>query len=326
MASDSATDRTTVVYIAGAGRSGSTLLEQLLAERLNAVQVGELRMILAARRWGVSCECGVELRSCPLWSPIFESVFGDLDALASGRTEEAFRALTANRSIRRLLRGASTWSRRERDVSGRFARLYDAVRAATGGDVIIDSSKTPADGLMVSNESSIDLRVVHLVRDSRAVAYSWQRPKKWTGGGTGTMRTRSPAMSARNWMAHNAFSDLLVRQVAQAVTVRYEDFVVDPPGAVASIVGDLGLVPSVDPVHVSHGILGNPIRFDTTPRTIRIDDEWRRSLRRRDNALTTALTWPLLLRHGYPLLAQRDGAGPRAGTGGWRKVWDSNPW
>ena len=34
-----------VLYIAGAGRSGSTLLELLLARRRNMVPVGELRFI-----------------------------------------------------------------------------------------------------------------------------------------------------------------------------------------------------------------------------------------------------------------------------------------
>lgn len=305
MTSDSAHDRPVVVYIAGAGRSGSTLLERLLAERLHAVQVGELRMILAARRWGVTCECGAELRSCPQWAPIVEAVFGDLDDASTHEAEATLRGLASNRSVRRLLRGRSSWTPAERDVADRFAKLYSETPPVTGVNLIVDSSKTPAYGLMLANAVELDLRVVHLVRDSRAVAYSWRRPKPWTADGEEKMQLRSPLTSARMWMIHNAVSALLAKQVSRSTAIRYEDLVVDPDAVVDSVIADLGLVEGEGATPSSHGILGNPVRFNKTPRAIRVDDEWRRSLRGRDRALTTVLTWPLLLRHGYPLKTTR---------------------
>lgn len=304
MTSDSAADRPVVVYIAGAGRSGSTLLERLIAEKLNAVQVGELRMILAARRWGVTCECGAELRTCPQWSPIADVVFGDLDAASIQQMEATLRGLASNRSVR-LLRGRDSWTDPEREVAARYASLYVELQRHAGAEVIVDSSKTPAYGLMISNAQTVDLRVVHLVRDSRAVAYSWQRPKPWTADGEEKMQLRSPVTSARMWMVHNTVSALLARRVERSTILRYEDLVVDPDAAVDAIVADLGLVRNVGTAPESHGILGNPVRFDKTPRSIRVDDEWRRGLSARDTHLTSALTWPLLLRHGYPLLPAR---------------------
>jgi len=305
MTSDFADARPVVVYIAGAGRSGSTLLERLLAERLCAVQVGELRMILAARRWGVTCECGAELRGCPQWSPIAGSVFGDLDAASTKEAEASLRGLASNRSVRRLLRGRTSWSQAECAVAERFASLYPEIRRETGVDIIIDSSKTPAYGLMVSDSVEVDLRVVHLVRDSRAVAYSWQRPKPWTEDGEETMQLRAPVTSARMWMVHNIVSAMLARKVHRSTTIRYEDLVANPDGVVTSVILELGLVANEGATPESHGILGNPVRFDKTPRAIRIDDEWRRRLSRRDSTLTTALTWPLLVRYGYSLLPGR---------------------
>jgi hypothetical protein len=74
---------------------------------------------------------------------------------------------------------------------------------------------------------------------------------------------------------------------------------------VTSVILELGLVANEGATPESHGILGNPVRFDKTPRAIRIDDEWRRRLSRRDSTLTTALTWPLLVRYGYSLLPGR---------------------
>jgi hypothetical protein len=35
--------------------------------------------------------------------------------------------------------------------------------------------------------------------------------------------------------------------------------------------------------------------------TLRVDDEWKHAMRRRDRWLISLLTWPQLLRYGYPL-------------------------
>jgi hypothetical protein len=47
--------------------------------------------------------------------------------------------------------------------------------------------------------------------------------------------------------------------------------------------------------------MGNPSRFVTGPVEIRSDDEWESNLKRRDSAVVTALTLPLLRFYGYPL-------------------------
>ena len=44
--------------------------------------------------------------------------------------------------------------------------------------------------------------------------------------------------------------------------------------------------------------LGNPLRFEHGPLTIRPDDEWLTSIDPGDSRLVTALTWPLLMRYG----------------------------
>ena len=59
----------------------------------------------------------------------------------------------------------------------------------------------------------IDLRVVHVVRDARGVAYSWTktvtRPET---DGADEMTRYSPGRSALLWNAHNAAFGLLARR------------------------------------------------------------------------------------------------------------------
>src|SRR5580693_3305837 len=76
----------TVIYIAGSGRSGSTLLERVLGEMPDFVNVGELIDLFrrtAAR--GERCGCGLAFADCPFWKGVGQHAFSgwDGDQLAS---------------------------------------------------------------------------------------------------------------------------------------------------------------------------------------------------------------------------------------------------
>jgi hypothetical protein len=91
--------------------------------------------------------------------------------------------------------------------------------------------------------------------------------------------------------------------------IRYEDLVCDPVGTLGSVLPD-GMGLSVADVlsgrharaAVSHTVSGNPLRFERGPLSIRTDVEWITKLHLRDRGIVTGLTWPLLLRYGYPLV------------------------
>jgi hypothetical protein len=59
-----------VIYMAGSGRSGSTLLEQILNQVESFRAVGELRHLWRADYETDLCGYGVTLSACPFWWPI----------------------------------------------------------------------------------------------------------------------------------------------------------------------------------------------------------------------------------------------------------------
>ena len=70
-------DRPKLVFIAGAGRSGSTLLELLLGQFDGVFAAGELhsmwhRGLIENRR----CGCGLPFRHCAVWKSVFEAELG----------------------------------------------------------------------------------------------------------------------------------------------------------------------------------------------------------------------------------------------------------
>ena len=59
-----------------------------------------------------------------------------------------------------------------------LSRLYRGIGEVAGARVVIDASKHASTAFLLRRVPGIDLRVVHLVRDSRGVAYSWTKEVK----------------------------------------------------------------------------------------------------------------------------------------------------
>src|SRR5499427_9656408 len=79
----------TVVYIAGSGRSGSTMLERVLGEIPGFVNVGELiDLFRHVARHGERCGCGELFADCPFWTSVGKRAFGgwDTESVAEVRT------------------------------------------------------------------------------------------------------------------------------------------------------------------------------------------------------------------------------------------------
>jgi hypothetical protein len=169
--------------------------------------------------------------------------------------------------------------------------------------VVVETSKRAGDAALLRLVPGVEAHFIHLVRDPRAVAYSWRKREASGHGGAAT---------ARDWLAFN-FLDGAIRRRAgphRSMRVRYEDFAARPRPTVETVLGLLGeSVPSVpfqdDHTVVlgsNHTVLGNPVRFTAGPIELRNDEAWRIHLPTSDRLAVTALTLPLLIRYGYPVL------------------------
>ncbi len=299
-------EKVRVLYIAGMPRSGSTILGRLLGELPGAVHVGELGLFTTPNFQAIAgCECRQSVAECSFWQSVFECAGGfdalDLDALQRTRAEYRLRTLP-----RFLLPRTSAQMRRLRDYLAALGRLYAAVRDVSGAKVIVDGTKDPLYGYLLSLVPGIDLQVVHLVRDSRAVAFSHQRFKKYSPhrADAGHLPRSKPWQTALAW---NATTLLLgASRSPRPLLLRYEDFVADPPEAVRRLWERTGepmppldfLQDSVLHLHQGHTVAGNPDRFQSEIK-IKPDLEWQTKMPPAERRLVTALTWPLLLHFGY---------------------------
>ncbi len=307
------TDRPRVLYLGGLGRSGTTVLERVLGELPGTCSVGEL-----VHLWqrGVlddeTCGCGQPFSACPFWTEVGRRAFGGWDPGLAARMEELRPIVDRTRFIPKLIVPRLLGRHRAelREYVGTFLRLHRAISETSGGAVLIDSSKHSSLAYCLRTEPGLDLRVIHVVRDSRGVAYSWTKEVRRPEAGEEALMTRySPARSSALWVGHNLFFGLLGRLGVRTRLLRYEDFVADPR-AVLTELAEFAGVP-VGPEELgflqdssvllspSHTVAGNPMRFRTGPTPLRRDDAWRAKLPRGRRLLVSALTAPLLARYGY---------------------------
>lgn len=303
-----------VVFLAGLGRSGTTLLERALAELPGVEALGEVNHLW--RRSLVEdelCGCGEPFSRCPFWQAVGHEAFGGWGNVDVGAIEQAQSRAMRLRQIVRLSRGQSALAPPAALIADHHRRLYDAAGTVAGAPVVVDSSKHPALAYILARDPRIDLRVVHVVRDSRGVAYSWtkeiERPERRSGGSEALMTRYSPTASSLLWLAHNASTAILRRLGTPMMLVRYESFVEDPRRTLATIAqfAELELEESAlefvskDTIRLgpAHTASGNPVRFASGRVEIRPDEAWRSRLPRRERILVSALTYPQLAHYGF---------------------------
>ena len=226
-----------VVYIAGSGRSGSTIVDNILGQLDGWVSVGEVRFlwergILEDRL----CGCGRAFHDCPFWSAVLARAFGSGPVDARRMCDLLERGTRARRlpnllGPRRRTRFVATLD----ELPETLGALYRAIAEESGARVLVDSSKLPTYGGVLGSLPDIDLRVLHLIRDPRATAFSWTRTKALPDKPGGTMQTQRPVRSSALWTLWNVVAELLWSRGDRYLRLRYEDVVRRPRDAVEAI-------------------------------------------------------------------------------------------
>lgn len=321
---------TRVLVVGGWGRCGSTLLDLLLGQVQGFFSAGEVRELwLRGCVEDRPCGCGEPFSRCAFWSRVGDEAFGGWDRLDLERILSARLRWDRPWSFPPLLVGTPRRGRPGPDERtgthvalhgpedlasyvDTLGRLMEAIATVSGASVVVDSSKIPTHTLLLARSERLDVRVVHLVRDSRGVAFSNQKHvlKSVTTGEPTLLPRYGAAASALRYDFYNTANGALARRFGSGWRrLRYEDLVACPEARLREIVRHAGepvpdemafLRDRQAALSTNHLVDGNPVRF-ARDLTLSVDDEWRRRLSTRDLRTTSALTSPLLRRYDYPL-------------------------
>jgi hypothetical protein len=302
----------TVIYIAGSGRSGTTLLDLLLGSLPGAFSLGEfVRMWYKLSLPDQFCGCGQPFPECPFWTAVARDTVGGFESLDAARLQRFERRMALGKYLiglrfpRFLPARIRAEVRQDAELRG---ALYHGAAERSGARVLVDSSKHLHNLLIMRQVPGIKLKVVYLIRDSRAFANSWTRTKTEVVDGrvVHTVPVRSARYSARNWARQRVRDRILLAGTGGFLRVRYEDVCRDPAGTVQRIMKFAGhpeMARAFDPTNIvpagNHTVSGNPMRHGTEPITVRLDDGWLREMSKADQRAVTWRTLPWLLWYRY---------------------------
>lgn len=278
-----------VVYVAGSGHTGSTLLALLLNEHPEIVSVGETAVKPKIRRKGRAarqqCSCGQTVETCPFWSGIFQRVraqgyeFGPDCWSNDYRSEHPLvhRVLTreSSRSVVRALQG---WSARRLPVHAQRMRRADAVNvafiraalASEGATVFCDTTKHSFRLARLLDLPDLHVSVITLVRDVRGYCASAKR------------RGYRIEDAALTWRRDQEGIESITRALPadRKYLLRYEDLCGRPEETLARLYAFCGVSPVAPVTSVVPGrrhVLGNSMRLRDRIH-VRLDETWRAAL------------------------------------------------
>jgi hypothetical protein len=311
-----------VLYIGGIGRSGTTLLNLLLGELPGVCAIGE-----AVNLWrqGIllneKCSCGRPFHSCSFWQEVGALAFNgwhrvDLEPVLAVQSDGSCFKYAREASLAPAFPGSpfvKGFQRRIEALNVLYMQLYSAISQVSGCPVVVDASKHASLLSSLRCYKPLDITVIHVVRDSRGVAYSWTKTRRRpeSENQMSFMDKFSAPHSAMLWNAYNASFCSLHRAGVRYLRVRYEDLVRAPERWLREITRVARVASGAQALTFlgdgyanltrSHCIAGNPMRFHTGRLAIRADEEWRSALPLRSQAVVTSLTLPLLAHFGYAL-------------------------
>ena len=299
-------EKANIVYIAGYGRSGSTLLERLLASSVEVIATGEFCNVAQVYASSECCSCGVKASDCSQWRSFFSSFAEVLPKYDEGRRriESAWGILLPSRKHNEL-------------VSKQFRAL-----SREHNSHILDSSKTTRLSIrrpfVLANTNH--LKMIHLVKDGRVCLISnIKGSNRKLAKGENDVTYRWPFLKTLlAWPIANVAAEIFgLLNPNRYIRVRFEDFIASPFETLEKIEQflevDLSqskkIVSENQEIPIAHQIAGNRI---AKQRHIKLNAATKHSFGSLKVRLFTILNFLPLLRYGYLASgtqrpAQRDG-------------------
>lgn len=289
-----------ISILGGSGRSGSSLVGQILGATPDAIYVGETRHLwVLGLRDGGTCTCGQSFQDCKFWGAVIDQVISL--GHSPERIGEDIERLPSVKQLRAMKDLTDTLPH----LAAAIPALHAAIGRISGANVVVDTSKHPGYVALMQEQNELDA-VVRLTRDPRAVTHSWSQSKSFqhSDGKSYTIAGQPRWKAAVSWILHHRQHDALARNAPERFYCRYEDLAKDAEELILKMVTALrlGKPPLEDGVFNSppaHAVAGNPSSRSIGPIVIRNDERWRNNMPRQVQLIVALLTLPWFARYGY---------------------------
>jgi len=303
-----------VIFIGGHGRSGTTILDRVLSELIGGFSAGEVH-----RFWnyglaeGWKCSCRSTLRNCKFWGTVLPRVFSKTSN-SERDVFEMWRTVARPQSLPFLHYPSirpSGFRRKLENYRTFLGAFYRTVAEQAETNTIVDSSGSPLHGYVLSGLRNVDIDMIHLVRDVRAVAYSNRRrkPNPSSPFPNATTATKSTLRVAATWTLYNAILDGLGRDFSKSLFAKYEELFSEPRSSLFHLARRLSdpdtaresIFKTEQKVELGphHSGQGNPVRYQTGQITLEVDSEWKSGMSESRKGLLKTICYPMLRKYRY---------------------------
>lgn len=291
-------NKKSVIYIMGDGRSGSTILSVILGNHPNILSVGEIDKWIKFK--GKPKRGNPKHRDSVFWDDIFKKYTDRSWSGSFQNLQKAHRVIENYKYFPRVLTNKTPgWA--QELYQDHTAKLINTISNHAKKRIITDSSKNIGRAWMLLRNPYLDTRVIHLIRGPRATMHSTMKKNI-------EQKYKSPIIAMLHYSLKN-FCCILVIWTAPkgtAIRVRYEDIILSPRTELKRIGDFLGtdmdhlvnMIRNQKPFTIPPLLDGNRIRVKETI-SVRYDDSWKTKLSRSRKILALLITFPFSCVFGY---------------------------
>ncbi|WP_053990708.1 sulfotransferase [Mangrovimonas sp. TPBH4] len=256
-------DRKTLIYIIGAGRSGTTLLDIILGNNEDAISLGEINRFY--KRKGYPPKRESKSKEFEFWDKIRENLSKKVGGLDFKKLEEESRANEYHSNVLKKILGYDSEM-----YSHHLRLMYETLHENIEQNLIVESSKYPLRGVNLSRmvpSNLFDIKYVYLKKDPISVVASFQK--------------KNIEQPSKGFISANIYY-LLVNLLCKSVvlflkirghmvsTLRYEDLIGKKGESFKKLSADLAIDFKVlqskltdnTPLHTGYLFDGNRIRLE----------------------------------------------------------------
>ncbi|MBT3520320.1 MAG: hypothetical protein HN480_03580 [Gammaproteobacteria bacterium] len=206
----------TLIYIMGAGRSGTTALATFLGNSSEILNLGEMHQYFKHIVDEKECSCGKLLNECEFW----RSKIDYLTQESSENSRKLSEKMESHSSIIKHLLNSFSNIEYERYIE-LHQSILDSIQSDSEKSTLLDSSKYIGRALALNKLDNIELKIIYVVRDVRGVINSFSKK---------VQTSKSPPSTIVYYSLINLVAEFISRFIfrKKVIQIRYEDLINNP--------------------------------------------------------------------------------------------------
>ena len=285
-----------LIYIMGAGRSGTTALATFLGNNKEILNIGEMHQFFEYLDENKECSCGKLLNECEFWKNKIDNPTQEYSVNSRKLSEK----MESHSSIIKHLLNSFSNIEYERYIE-LHQSILDSIQSDSEKSTLLDSSKYIGRALALNKLDNIELKIIYVVRDVRGVINSFSKK---------VQTSKSPLSTIVYYSLINLVAEFISRFIfrKKVIKIRYEDLIENPISLFEKIEKfiNIDLTDIKEKIHkeqafsIGHIVGGNRLKKNKEI-YFRKDISWKEKISSFERVFYYVLASPIMLLNRYKL-------------------------